>query len=98
MIRPRGTSEKLVITSQRDLIVNMGDTIRCLAGGGVAMMNPGTGAGAYILGTKVPNAADPKYVTSLVINEKMFRNIPRGEISSLPDIGTQMTATGATTR
>ncbi len=94
----RGKTERLVITAQRDLIVDFGDSIRCISGTAVAMMNPGTRAGAFILTTKVPRGQEYKYRTDLEISGKTLCVIERGEIVTGQDIGTVMTATAAATR
>jgi hypothetical protein len=93
-----GKTERLIVTAQRDLIVDFGDSIRCVAGTGVALMNPGTRAGAFILTTKIPFGGDYKYRTNLEISAKTLRVIERGEIVTDGDIGTVMTATAAATR
>lgn len=94
----RGKTERLIITSPRDLIVDFGDSIRCIAGTGVALMNPGTPAGAFILTTKVPYGQEYKCRTNLEISGKTLCIIERGEIVTDSDIGTVMTATAAATR
>jgi hypothetical protein len=91
-------TERMIITSPRDLTVNLGDAIRCLSGFALAMMNPGTQAGVYLLTPRVPYGTDAKYVTNLVISPQTLRIVERGHITSAQDIGTVMTSTGAVTR
>lgn len=94
-----GQTRTANINSNRDLMLNMGDTIRCLSGEAVALVNPGTMAGAYILKTKAPIPTDGKTVSILTLDAYTTRPRHRsGTISVAPDIGNIMRATGHTTR
>lgn len=94
----KGKSERMVITAQRDLNMNMGESIRCISGKAVAMINPGTQAGAYVLTSQLHYGADSKHVTTLTISPDTLKIVPRGEIKAAEDIGTVMTATAAVSR
>jgi hypothetical protein len=89
---------RLLITATHDLHLNLGDSVKCLVGTAVAMINPGTQARTYILTTTPPLLNDGKHVTMLVLNAETTRLIQRGSISVTEDIGTVLRATSAVSR
>jgi hypothetical protein len=55
-VMQNGRSERLTVSMVKDLTLKMGVLIRCVSGSAVAMINPGTQAGAFILTTNPPSA------------------------------------------
>jgi hypothetical protein len=91
-------TKRLNLVTAHDLHLNMGDTIKCISGGAVAMIDPGTSAGAYILTARLPLQNTGKYVTLLRINAETTRRISRGNIHVAEDIGNINHAVTATSR
>lgn len=89
---------RVMIDKTQEILMNFGDKIKSLAGTVVIMINPGMASGLFILSPKIPKNADWKHRTELEINKVTTSVIQRGEIKVGEDIGTVMTATGATTR
>lgn len=93
-------TKRLIISRTQDLDLSIGDTIKCLSGMALVMINPGTPAGAFILCPQIPFGSDfnSKYRTELQINTETTRIVHRGEIEVSKDIGNIIRSTGATTR
>lgn len=98
-VRKRGSVQRHNVTSSMDLRLEMGDAIKCIYGMAVALINPGSPAGAYFLTPNPPPNGDGKYVTVLTINAETTRDRHRGgTIVISEDIGNVMRATSDTTR
>lgn len=82
-----GHSRREVIINRKDLMLNMGDTIVCIAGEAYAMINPGSPAGGYILKPQLPFPPDGKTVTVLTLDINTTAPTHRGSITHAPDIG-----------
>ena len=93
-------TKRLVISRTQDLVLNIGDTIKCLSGMALVTINPGTPAGVFILCPQIPFGEDfhSKYRTEIQINTETTKIVHRGEIKVSKDIGNIMRSTGATTR
>jgi hypothetical protein len=91
-------TRRIVVSRTQDIPMNLGDSIKCVSGMAVVLINPGTGAGAYFLCTHPPTPNNGKYLTELEINEETTRIISRGKIVMTNDVGSIMRATGATIR
>jgi len=97
-LHTNGATRRTVIAGTQNLSMNIGDSIKCVSGMAIVMINPGTGAGAYILCTKLPTPNNGKYLTELEITDELTKVINRGKISVVEDIGTILTATGKSIR
>lgn len=86
-IKSNGSSRREVIIDRKDLILNMGDTIVCVAGEAFAMINPGSSSGGYILKPRVPFPPDGKTVNVLTLDINTTAATHRGTITHAPDIG-----------
>lgn len=96
--RNGGAPQRLVVARTQNISLEMGDRIKCVSGLAIVMINPGTGAGVFILCPQLPPNADWKYRTELEINEETTRVISRGQIKFTNDIGTILRATSAVSR
>lgn len=97
-VKKSGKVQRYNVTSPMDLQLEMGDQIKCIFGTAVALINPGSPAGAYFLTPNPPPNSDGKSLTVLTIDAKTTREIHRGSISVAPDIGNVIRATSDTTR
>ena len=97
-IKQGSRTNRMVVTSTVDLHLAIGDSIACVFGSAVAMINPGSLSGAYILTTTPPPENNGKYLTVLKIDAETVRHIHRGSIIVSDDISTILTATTAVTR
>ena len=86
-VRTGNRTQRMVVTGTQTFHMNIGDSIKCISGTAVAYINPGTAAGAYILTPKPPLNTNGKYVTLLNITLETTRDIHRGSIHSVEDIG-----------
>ena len=93
-----GSPKRMVIPRSQILKLNYGDTIKCVAGAAAVFINPGTGAGMFILCSQIPFRAGSKYRTELEITDELTKTICRGHIWVNEDIGNIHRSTSATTR
>ncbi len=91
-------TQRINLLSAHDFHLSMGDSIKCISGTAVAMIDPGTSAGAFILTTRPPLQNDGKYVTLLQINVHTTRRISRGSVQVMDDMGNINHAVTSTTR
>lgn len=97
-VRTGKRTQRLVVTGRQEIHMNIGDSIKCISGTAVAYINPGSPAGAYILTPKPPLNNNGKYKTLLNITLETTRDIHRGSIHSVEDIGNIQLGGTATSR
>lgn len=97
LTRTGGEAHRFTVAGAQNISMNAGDRLKCVSGCAVVMINPGTGAGTFVLCPQIPPHADWKFRTELEINEETTKIIHRGKITFAKDIGGIYGAT-ATTR
>lgn len=76
-----GAARRLTIARPQDLKLEYGVKIKAIVGKAVAMINPGTQAGAFILDAQAPPADFPKTRVELEITDELTKYINRGKIT-----------------
>lgn len=81
-LRPvNGAPRRLNIARPQDLKLEYGVKIKAVVGRAMAMINPGTMAGAFILDPQAPPADFPKVRVELEITDELTKYINRGKIT-----------------
>lgn len=98
IIRKGAAPQRVTVAGTQVVALEFGDRLRCVAGFAAVLINPGTGAGAFILCAQIPPQANWNYRTELEINEETTRIISRGKMWAAGDIGNTQRGTGAVSR
>lgn len=97
-IHSKGEARRLTISRSQDYKLEHGDTIKSISGKIAVMINPGTGAGMFVLLPQVTAGSDWKFRTELVIDDESTKIISRGTPTVSGDIGNVSRIGGFSTR
>ena len=80
-------SEHFVVSKAQNVMLNIGDSVKCVSGAVFILIKPGTGAGGCILSANPALPKHESYKTEFIMTEESTRTIPRGKIYKTSDIG-----------